>query len=282
MQKATKYLTEWNDTETEYPENRCLHELIEDQVKKTPDRIAVLYEDQQLSYKDLNERANQFARVIQKLGVGPETLVGICVERSLEMIVCLLAIIKTGGAYVPFDPKIPKERLKMIIDHAGISKIITQNHLKDKLLLQSQDIICLDQLWESFSQEEKHNLGSIAEPCNLAYVIFTSGSTGKPKGVAVQHRSVTNILFWVNAFFHKGAEFQTPTLSNIAFDQSMKHLWAPLLCGGTVLVVPDDINADPYKLCQLISSQQHVVIICVPTLWTAIIDELEIGKVKDS
>jgi len=273
-------LEEWNDTEVAYPGRPCLHELFEDQVKATPERIAVIYLEQELSYEELNERSNQFANFLQDKGVGPETLVGICMERSLEIIVGLLGILKAGGAYVPIDPKLPKKRIRYIIENTGITRLITQTHLVDELPQQELDIICLDPNWNSLSNQNIHNLGKVINPENLAYVLFTSGSTGQPKGVSVQHRSITNVLSWFNSLFQNASVFQTPTLSNINFDASMKQIWAPLLCGGTVLMIPDDINADPHEICDLISSQQRVVISCVPSLWNAIVDEFQIGQVN--
>ncbi|MFN7557105.1 MupA/Atu3671 family FMN-dependent luciferase-like monooxygenase, partial [Microcystis sp.] len=187
-------LVDWNDTKTDYPQDLCIHQLFEAQVERTPDAIAVVFENQHLTYTELNCRANQLAHYLQTLGVGPEVLVGILVERSLEMIVGLLGILKAGGAYVPLDPDYPPERLQFMLEDCEATVLLTQSKLKDKLsladALQSDQVLYLDE--DKFTQYPIYNPTVQNKPNNLAYVIYTSGSTGQPKGVMIEHQSLVN------------------------------------------------------------------------------------------
>ena len=182
-QKRHQLLIEWNDTETDYPADKSIHQLVEEQAEKTPDAVAVVYENQGLTYRDLNAKANQLAHYLKKLGVGPDVLVGICVERSLEMIVGLLGIVKAGGAYVPLDPGYPKERLEFMLEDTDVAVLLTQEHLLKLFADQNRQVICLDrELNEVAKRAQLENPARCVTPDNLAYVIYTSGSTGKPKG----------------------------------------------------------------------------------------------------
>ena len=209
-----KLLIEWNDTKRDYPKDKCIHQLFEEQVEKTPDAIAVVFEDQQLTYRELNSGANQLAHYLHKLGVGPEVLVGICVERSIEMVIGLLGILKAGGAYVPLDPSYPKERLEFMLADAQVSVLLTQdglfedggsriddNNRRFSILDRPIQRICLDRDWELIARESDANPENTATAENLAYVIYTSGSTGQPKGVAIEHRNTVAFLSWVHSAF---------------------------------------------------------------------------------
>ena len=170
----------------------CVHELFEMQVELTPDALAVLFEERHLNYRELNRRSNQLAHYLRKLGVGPEVLVGFCVERSLEMVVGILGILKAGGAYVPLDPAYPMERLAFMLEDAQVTVLLTQQRLLERLAahpLPQGRVVCLDADWESITQESEQNLQSGAVSENLAYVIYTSGSTGRPKGAMIRHRA---------------------------------------------------------------------------------------------
>ena len=192
-------LIEWNDTTTPYPDNKTIHQLFEEQVERTPDNVAVVYEDQALTYSQLNEKANQLAHYLRSLGVGPDTLVAIAVERSLEMIIGLLGILKAGGAYVPLDPDYPEERIKFMLDDTGASVLITQGHLQDKLkealVTYKGVIVVIDEEWDNISTLSSANLVSITLPNHLAYVIYTSGTTGKPKGVMIEQIKIIKNYF---------------------------------------------------------------------------------------
>ena len=193
-QERHKILVEWNDTRADYPRHLCVHELFAAQVAKTPDNIAVIFEGQKLTYQELNHRANQVAHYLQSLGVEPEVLVGICVERSLEMIVGMLGILKAGGAYVPLDPTYPKERLSFMLSDSQVQVVLTQEKFVEELTASGAKLVFLDTDWESFQRESNENPGSGVTSANLAYVIYTSGSTGTPKGVLIQHQGVCNLI----------------------------------------------------------------------------------------
>ena len=193
-------LTEWNNTKAKYLQDKCLHQLFEAQVERTPEAIAVVFEGQQLTYRELNARANQLAHHLRKLGVGPEVLVGICVERSLAMVVGLLGILKAGGAYVPSDAAYPKERLAFMLDDSQALLLLTQEHLVESLPEYGDRLVCLDRDWEIIAAESAENPISEATHHNLAYVIYTSGSTGKPKGVEIQHAALINWSTGISGF----------------------------------------------------------------------------------
>ena len=232
-------LVEWNDTATEYPQDKCVHQLFEEQVERTPDAVAVVFESEQLTYRQLNSRANQLAHYLRDLGVGPEVLVGICVERSLEMIVGLLGILKAGGAYVPLDPNYPTERFNHIINDTGLSILLTQHHLSDRVPNAIKNIVCLtDESY--FIQKNENNCNFTIQSNNLAYAIYTSGSTGKPKGVLVEHKSLVNFLWFRNYKIFSETELKSGTLTtSICFDASVAQIFSPLIIGGKLVMVPD-------------------------------------------
>ena len=175
-----------------YPEDRCVHELFAEQAERTPERIALICEEQQVSYGELNRRANQLGHYLQGLGVGPEVVVGLCLERSVEMVVGLLGVLKAGGAYLPLDPEYPLERLGYMLEDAGVGVVLTERELEERLPAFWGQTVCLDEEWERIGEESESEPESGVEAENLAYVIYTSGSTGRPKGVMVRHRSLVN------------------------------------------------------------------------------------------
>lgn len=186
LKEKETLLIEWNDTKTSYPKDKTIHQLFEEQVEKTPNNIAVIFEDQELTYQELNEKANQLGSYLREKGVKPDTLVAIACERSLEMIIGILGILKAGGAYVPLDLDNPKERLQFILEDVNPPIIITNAETIDKLPSTWAQIICLDEEWSYINTFSSFNFVSLLTPCHLAYVIYTSGSTGKPKGVGVK------------------------------------------------------------------------------------------------
>ena len=185
----------WNATEKDYPADKCVHELFEEQVRRTPEATAVVFGEESLTYTELNARANRLAHRLRELGVKPDSLVAICVERSLEMIVGLLGILKAGGAYVPLDPDYPKERLTSIIEDSNVDILITEENLKLQFEKKTKHVICIDSEWEDISEISDVNLNHSVTPDNLAYVIYTSGSTGTPKGVAILHSAAVNFQY---------------------------------------------------------------------------------------
>jgi non-ribosomal peptide synthetase component F len=187
-------LIEWNATVRDYPRDRCVNELFEEQVERTPDAIAVEVEGETLSYSELNLKANQLGNYLGSIGVGHESLVGLCVDRSLDMLIGLLGIMKAGAAYVPVDPAFPTERIRAILDDSGVQTIVTQAHLAFDLREQVSNVICIDLEWDDVSSNGDEKPETVTTADSLAYVIYTSGSTGKPKGVQIEHRAFVNLL----------------------------------------------------------------------------------------
>jgi amino acid adenylation domain-containing protein len=261
-------LVEWNDTCADVPAPGCIHERFETQAKRSPDAVALVFEDHQLTYRQLNARANQLAHYLHKRGVGPETRVGLCVERSLEMGVGLLAILKAGGAYVPLDPAYPPQRLALMLEDAAPLVVLTQQHLQAHLPPSVAHVICLDADWRRISAESEHDPAFPADPAQAAYVIFTSGSTGRPKGVVVEHRSVVNLLAAVCQAVPALAPRPERPLrqtfnASITFDASVKQI-SQLLHGHTLFILPDEIRADGQALLAFLRRHRIDVLDCVP------------------
>jgi amino acid adenylation domain-containing protein/non-ribosomal peptide synthase protein (TIGR01720 family) len=233
-------LVEWNRTEADYPADRCVHQLFEAQAAATPDNIAVEWDGNRLSYCDLNERANQLAHHLQKLGVGPETLVAISVDRSLEMVIGLLGVLKAGGAYVPIDPSYPAERVAWMLGDSAAPALLTQSHLVERLPAHNAQVIRLDADWPKISRRSRKNPACAAKPENLAYVIYTSGSTGKPKGALIEHRGVVNYLTWAIDAYRVAEGEGSVVHSSLSFDLTVTSLFAPLLCGRRVRLARED------------------------------------------
>ena len=254
QREKQQLLVEWNNTLAEYPQHKCIHHLFEEQVELTPDAIAVVFEDEQLTYRELNEKANQLAHYLQALGVEPETLVGICVERSLEMVVGLLGILKAGGAYVPLDPAYPIERLAYMLSDSQIQVLLTDSKLVNSLPTH-QHVICLDKDREVISQHREQNPGSSVESSNLAYVIYTSGSTGKPKGTMILHKGVVNYLTWCTKAYEVGLGSGAPVQSSLAFDATVTSLFSPLIVGQKVVLLPEKQEIE--SLCNILCSNSN-------------------------
>ncbi|MBZ0307574.1 MAG: AMP-binding protein, partial [Anaerolineae bacterium] len=193
-EEEVQLLINWNQTQADYPAESGMHHVIEAQVERTPDKIAAIFDDQQISYRDLNRHANQLAHFLQKRGIGADMLVGLCVERSLDMLVGLLGILKTGAGYVPIDPTFPADRVAYMLEDAQANVLVTQSSLLDTLPQHQGEVVCLDTDWPTIQQEKDTNPNAEFAPENLAYTIYTSGSTGKPKGVQLQHQGVVNFL----------------------------------------------------------------------------------------
>jgi amino acid adenylation domain-containing protein len=235
-------LVDWNDTQTDYPKDKCLHQLFEEQVEQTPNHVAVVFEDQQLTYRELNRKANQLAHYLQTLGVKPEVLVGIGVERSIAMVIGLLGILKAGGAYLPLDPAYPKARLAFMLEEAQVPVLLTQSSLKQKLPETKAQIVCLDVEAKTLSQFAQENVVSGVAPENLAYVIYTSGSTGNPKGVAIEHRNVVALLKWSKTIFTLEPVSGTLVSTSLNFDVSVFELFVPLSRGGKLILVENILS----------------------------------------
>jgi len=235
-------LIEWNDTQAEYPKDKCIHQLFEAQVERSPDAIAVVFEDQQLTYRELNARANRIAHHLRALGVGPEVLVGIYVERSIQMVVGLLGILKAGGAYVPLDPAYPKERLTFMLSDSQVPVLLTQKNLVPGLPEHQAQMVCLDIDWEAINEESEEKPTSKVKPTNLAYILYTSGSTGRPKGVAIEHHSSVALLYWALGVFTPKQLAGVLASTSICFDLSVFELFVPLSCGGKVILAENILH----------------------------------------
>ena len=235
-------LAEWNNTQSEYPQDQCIDQLFEAQVERTPDAIALVFEKQQLTYQELNSRANQLAHYLRGLGVGTETLVGICVERSIEMVVGLLGILKAGGAYVPLDPTYPQERLALILSDAQLQVLLTSEKLIPILPKHNALVVLLDRAGQAISQEKQYNVIKNTKPTNLAYILYTSGSTGQPKGVAVEHRSTVNFLHWAHEVYTLEQIAGVLASTSINFDLSVFELFVPLCWGGRVILAENALH----------------------------------------
>ncbi|MEH2165184.1 MAG: amino acid adenylation domain-containing protein [Nostoc sp.] len=248
---------------------KCIHQLFETQVERTPNAIAVVFEDKQLTYRELNQQANCLAHHLKTLGVGPEVLVGICVERSLEMVVGLLGILKAGGAYVPLDPKYPTERLSFMLFDTQLSVLLTQEKLVESLPKHQVRVLCLDTDWQSISLANQENLNSTVSTENLSYVIYTSGSTGTPKGVAVTHRAVNRLVLNTN-YIQLTPSDRVAQAANIAFDAATFEIWGALLNGAKLIIITQSVLLSPQEFA--INIREHEV--SVLFLTTALFNQL--------
>jgi amino acid adenylation domain-containing protein len=260
-------LAGWNNTETDYPKDACIHQLFEQQVELTPDAIALVLEEQQLTYKELNQRANQLAHHLCNLGVGAEVLVGICVERSLEMVVGLLGILKAGGAYVPVDPAYPPERLVFMLEDAEVSVLLTQARLVESLPKHQGRIVCLDTDWEIIERQSEANLISEVKLDNLAYVIYTSGSTGKPKGVQVLHSAVVNFLTSMRRCPGLTDQDTLLSVTTLSFDIAGLEIFLPLSVGGRLVMVSRFVATDGTQLLERLNDCVATVMQATPATW---------------
>ncbi|MGK7875830.1 MAG: amino acid adenylation domain-containing protein, partial [Xenococcaceae cyanobacterium] len=257
-------LVAWNNTQTDYPSDKCIHQLFEDQVEKTPDAVAVVFSGKQLTYGQLNEKANRVAYYLLEKGVKPEVLVGICVERSLEMVIGLLGILKAGGAYVPLDPTYPAERLAYMLEDATVPVLLTTESLLESLPEHSSEIVCLDRDWHLIAQQSQENSVSGVRAENLAYVIYTSGSTGKPKGVLIDHQGLLNLVFWHLQTFELTSSERISSLAGVAFDALGWEIWPCLSAGASLHLINSEARLSPEKLRDWLV-EQKITLAFVPT-----------------
>ena len=264
-------LVEWNDTQRDYPSEKCIHRLFEERVERTPEAVAVVFAEQQLTYRELNGRANQLAHYLRNRGVGPEMLVGICVERSIDMVVGLLGILKAGGVYVPLDPTYPKERLGFILEDTQAGIIVTDSVSLDSLPSSSARVICLDRDWQAIAKELQVNPGNQTTADNLAYVIYTSGSTGVPKGVEVLHRGIVRLLFGVDYVSLNGAQ-TILQFAPISFDAATFEVWGALLHGGQSVLYPGKVPS-PRELGEVLKKHRVDTLWLTAALFNTVIDD---------
>jgi amino acid adenylation domain-containing protein len=268
-----KLLIEWNSTDTEYPRNKCIHQLFEEQVKKTPDAVALMFKEQEVTYHELNCRANQLAHLLKKMTVGPEIPVGISVERSLEMVIGILAILKAGGAYVPIDPAYPGKRISYLIENSKISILLTQKHLQGILPEYQGKKLYLDQEWDRIAEESEENPISEVQPTNLAYIMYTSGSTGKPKGVLVPHQGLCNLAQDQIRFFNVQSTSRYLQFASLSFDPSISDIIMALCSGARLCLIPPESSRLGTELKELIQQYQITHIDTVPAALATIFDE---------
>ncbi|WP_017304217.1 amino acid adenylation domain-containing protein [Spirulina subsalsa] len=266
-----KLTTEWNQTQTPYPQDHCIHHLIEQQARKTPHKVAITFNGQSLTYHELNQRANQLAHTLQQRGVRTESLVGICIKRSLEMFIGLLGILKAGAAYVPLDPSYPQEHLNFMVEDAQLSIIVTQQTLRTKFTHPTVQPLCLDQDWSQIATAPRETPPSTVTPRNLAYIIYTSGSTGQPKGVQIEHRGVVNLLYSMQQQPGLTSEDVFLGLTTISFDMSVPELYLPLICGAQIALVGRDVAINPYLLQQVLRESGVTVMQATPSTWHLLI-----------
>jgi amino acid adenylation domain-containing protein len=266
-------LVDWNSTRADFPEGCCLHELFEAQVERTPDAVAAVFENQWLTYGQLNARANQLAHYLKQRGVGPEKLVGISSERSLEMVVGVMGILKAGGAYVPIDPTYPKERVAFLIKDTQVSVLLLQERLKVDLPDYDGDVVCLDSDWEVIAKNDEQNPVHNVTVENSAYVIFTSGSTGEPKGAMNTHRGICNRLLWMQDAFRLTEFDRVLQKTPFSFDVSVWEIFWPLLNGARLVIARPGGHQDNIYLANLISSQRITVLHFVPSMLQVFLEQ---------
>ncbi|MFK3789065.1 amino acid adenylation domain-containing protein [Pseudomonas piscis] len=256
----------WNATDHPYPLDLCLHQLIEQQVLRSPDAVAVAFADQCLSFAQLNARANRLAHYLRELGVGPDSLVGVQMERSLELMVALLAILKAGGAYLPLDPGYPQERLALLIDDASVSVVLTQRRFAPRLAEHAVQALCLDDPQNQALHASEANPSLINSPADLAYVIYTSGSTGRPKGCMLPHKAICNRLLWMQRHYAVGPDERILQKTPFTFDVSVWELFLPLLSGACLVMARPGGHQDAHYLVEIIKAQRITICHFVPSM----------------
>jgi len=260
-------LLAWNQTQTDYPLDKTIVDLFQEQVDKTPYNLAVVFEGQSLTYQALNLKANQLAHYLIEQGVQPETLVGICVERSIKMVIGLLGIMKAGGAYVPLDPDYPVPRLQFMLEDSQVPVLLTQTHLIERLPLSAAKLVSLDHDWATIAAYSSSNPVRRRSPENLAYVIYTSGSTGKPKGVMIEHRALANLLNDMQHRVRLTSNDQLLALTTLSFDIAALELYLPLLAGSQTIIISRETANNGETLVQKLVETQITLMQATPATW---------------
>jgi amino acid adenylation domain-containing protein len=257
-------LVEWNDTRVDYPLHMCVHQLFEASVEQFPNSIAVVSGHEQVSYRELNRRSNQLAHHLRERGVGPEVLVGLCLERSVELVVGMLGILKAGGAYVALDPEYPVDRLASMMEDARVSVLLTEQNLLEHMPESNCVVVCIDRDWTEIAKQSEANPQSGVCADNLAIVLYTSGSTGKPKGVMMFHGATSNHIFWVQQYFPLDETDSMPVKYSICFDASAFEIFYPLYAGARLVMVPQGMQQDLAFLTNLVV-EHKITTMDVPT-----------------
>jgi amino acid adenylation domain-containing protein len=270
--ERTQLLVEWNDTAADYPKDRSIHELFEAQAAQTPDKTALVCDEQQLTYVELNQRANELAHYLKEAGVGPGDLVGVCLGRGLDSIVALLGILKAGAAYVPLDPGYPKERIAFMMQDSGAKTVLTDENSLGSLPATSARANCLDRDWQDIAQRPLFNPNNQSTAEDLAYVIYTSGSTGQPKGVQVSHRAVINCLRAVSRECDFSARDTWLAVTTLCFDIAALEIFLPLTIGATLFLANRDEILDAAALTKRLASSAATVMQATPTTWNLVLE----------
>jgi len=276
-EEKRQLLVEWNATREDIPV-ACIHEGVAAQAARAPNATAVIFDSERLSYQELEHRANQLAHHLRRLGVGPEVPVGLCMERSVEMVVGLLGILKAGGAYVPMEPSYPREWLAFLLKDTRPPVLLTQHRLLDTLPEYSGHVLCLDTRWAAIAAEPTGPMANVVTPDNLAYIMYTSGSTGQPKGVQISHRAVGNFLLWSNRVFPLGADDRVMQKTPSSFDASVWEFWAPLLAGAQLVMARPGGHRDVDYLVQALEVHGVTTLKLVPSLLQALLEHPAFGK----
>jgi len=270
-----RILVDWNATQADFPSESCLHQLFEAQTLSNPQAIALFYKDQELTYSELNDRANQLANYLISQGVVTESLVGICTERSIEMVVGILAILKAGAAYVPVDPAYPKDRIRFMLSDTHVETLLTESHLVDDLPELDANIICMDTLWADIATTSSSQPDTGVNPENLCYVIYTSGSTGVPKGISLQHRGVVNNIYDLNSSFDIKNDARTIAISALGFDMCVYEVLGTLAAGGAIVMPEQWGLKDPAHWAELVKRHGVTVWNSAPPILEMLVDYIE-------
>ncbi len=265
-------LVEWNNTKADYPRDTPVHEMIEAQVNRTPDAVAILHEDRQMSYRLLDARAIQLGHYLRKLGAGPGVLVGVCVRRSPELVIALLGVLKSGAAYVPLDPDYPANRLSFMVNDSGLKVLVTQRALRAKFSEYHGKLVCLDRNWEAICHESTESESAGATGNDLAYVIYTSGSTGTPKGVEISHRSLVNFLVSMQSSPGFSTLDTLIAVTTVSFDIAALELYLPLMSGGRLVLVSRETAIDGNGLRDVLARTTPTVMQATPATWRLLLE----------
>ncbi|MGH9398363.1 MAG: non-ribosomal peptide synthetase [Terriglobia bacterium] len=280
--ERNQILDEWNATEAEFPDDVCVHELITQQAAQSPDHISVMFGETKLTYEALSREAHQVARYLLNRGVEPGSRVGIFMERTPRLLSALLGVWNAGCAYVPLDIDSPPERTQFVSQDAGLSLILTQGNVAERLPAGLTNYVRLDSDWAGISALFAQPAEVKPDPRDLAYIVYTSGSTGKPKGVMVEHRSLVNYLTWVNRVLFQSAPRIIPAMTKLTFDASLKQLFAPLLTGAAVWLIPESLVTSPIELLTALGERGDFTLNCVPWFWDVLLGALASGDFEAS
>ncbi|HET6978706.1 MAG TPA: amino acid adenylation domain-containing protein [Pyrinomonadaceae bacterium] len=278
--ERVRLLEEWNQTDAEYARDTCLHQLFELQVDRTPETACLIGDGVSLTYRQLDHRANQLAHRLIREGIGPETRVGILMERSVEQAVALLGILKAGACYVPLDPDSPRERLHYMIDDANVRLILTKARFANELPADGPRVMCLDDCAAELERESTTRPAASVTSDNLAYVIYTSGSTGRPKGAMLQHRSVVNCIAWMQRSYQLDQNDRFLFKTTLNFDPSVWEFFWPLMVGAQVIVARPEAQSNPALLVETILRHEATVVYLVPSLLTHFLEEQKLDQIS--